>query len=444
MEKKKLIGQAVALLLLLLCLSTPVPPGRADKESPGSTPDAVGCRETAFVCFGSRPLPPIAPESLTLSRGDSRGLLLTWQEQGEKVDSYNIWRKDGDDHNSNPFIFLGTSLSDKRPGTKRWSDPSADPNRMYTYRVQGHTIDGPSSDCLTDCWSRGSAAEVWRPRLRLAVFRPSNARWFLLRDDGSVERNVQFGSLGDVPVPGDYLGAGYSQAAVYRPTSGEWCVRDPDSRDQSFRLGGLSGDEPLPGDYLGLGKTQMVIRRRSNGQWLVLQDGKEKLLATFGTSSDIAAPGNYNGDGITRIAVYRPSEARWYVLYNLQTREVRSVQFGAQGDQPVPGDYGLRGQTEPAVYRHFGADARIRWFFSFDGGRAPVEWGALGDQPVPGTYSGGRQDLVAVYRASTGEWWIREPTGRARTVTERPPTFPDHWLEDKPVPAAYIPASFGP
>ncbi len=54
----------------------------------------------------------------------------------------------------------------------------------------------------------------------VAVFRPSNGRWYVNGSAGS----IPWGSGGDVPVPGDYNGDGAADVAVFRPSNGRWYV----------------------------------------------------------------------------------------------------------------------------------------------------------------------------------------------------------------------------
>jgi hypothetical protein len=54
----------------------------------------------------------------------------------------------------------------------------------------------------------------------IAVFRPSNGRWYRQGVAGS----TQWGQNGDVAVPADYDGDSTIDLAVWRPTNGRWYV----------------------------------------------------------------------------------------------------------------------------------------------------------------------------------------------------------------------------
>src|SRR2546422_830446 len=92
----------------------------------------------------------------------------------------------------------------------------------------------------------------------LAVFRPSNGTWYIDTDrNGTVNASFQFGTAGDIPVPGDYgpsTGAGYPDGradfAVFRPSNGTWYISR--NRDGAVSLAvqfGADGDIPMNGLY---------------------------------------------------------------------------------------------------------------------------------------------------------------------------------------------------
>ena len=74
------------------------------------------------------------------------------------------------------------------------------------------------------------------------MWRPSVGAWFVL---GSSIYNVQWGQDGDIPVPGDYDGVGFTQLAIWRPSTGQWWVND----GLGGRTWGFSTDFPAPGHY---------------------------------------------------------------------------------------------------------------------------------------------------------------------------------------------------
>ena len=55
-----------------------------------------------------------------------------------------------------------------------------------------------------------------------ALFRPAEGKWHVLKSSNFSEALLQFGAIGDIPVPGDYDGDGITDHAVFRPSNGSW------------------------------------------------------------------------------------------------------------------------------------------------------------------------------------------------------------------------------
>ncbi|MDQ6927869.1 MAG: VCBS repeat-containing protein [Actinomycetota bacterium] len=219
-----------------------------------------------------------------------------------------------------------------------------------------------------------------------SVFRPSTGAWLIQQSGGGGNLSVNFGTSGDVPVPGDYNGDGVTDIAVYRPSTGQWFVRN--GATVSW---GTTGDIPIPGDYDANGTTDIAVYRPSTGQWFV----RGLFTVSWGTAGDIPVPADYNGNGTTDLAVYRPSNGTWYVR-NLAS----PVAWGAAGDIPVPGDYDGNGVADIAVFR----PSTGTWFV-YNG--PTTAWGTNGDIPVPGDYDGNGATDLAVYRPSSGGWFVK-------------------------------------
>lgn len=168
-----------------------------------------------------------------------------------------------------------------------------------------------------------------------AVWRPSNGRWYIY---GDTYREVAFGQMGDVPVPGDYNGDGTTDYAVYRPTTGEWHL-SVNSVVTVTTLGGAVGDMPVPADYDNDNKDDIAIFRPSTGRWSILKSGSGNSLSeTFwGLLNDVPVPGDYDGDGSYDIAVWRPSEGRWYIIRS--TAGIVTANWGLNNDKPAPVGY---------------------------------------------------------------------------------------------------------
>lgn len=217
----------------------------------------------------------------------------------------------------------------------------------------------------------------------IAVFRPSNGRWYT----NGVAGSVLLGANGDVPAPGDFNGDGVTERAVFRPSTGGWIVEGSPGATTL----GVAGDIPVPADYDGDWSEERAVYRPSNGRWTIEAVGSP---ISWGVVGDIPVPADFDGDGDADIAVYRPSNGRWYRL-----GVPGSVAFGVPGDRPVPGDYNGDGIDELAIFR----PSTGRWYINGVAGSTLL--GQVGDVPVPVDFDGDGDDDIAVYRPSAGRWF---------------------------------------
>ncbi|MBC7910851.1 MAG: VCBS repeat-containing protein [Pyrinomonadaceae bacterium] len=184
-----------------------------------------------------------------------------------------------------------------------------------------------------------------------AVWRPSTGEWIVDLSAGNVRHIQQWGSFGDVPVPGDYDGDGKSDFAVFRPSAGAWyALRSSDLTLLAVQWG-VNGDKPVPGDYDADGKTDLAVFRPADGAWYILRSSDNALsVVGFGTNGDKPAQADFDNDDKTDIAVFRPSNGHWYILKSSNS-SFSAVHFGLSTDKPVPADYDGDGKADIAVYR---------------------------------------------------------------------------------------------
>lgn len=196
-----------------------------------------------------------------------------------------------------------------------------------------------------------------------AVRRPSNFYWYIKNSGGSnfnseredgIQR-IQFGiNADDIPVKGDFDGDGKDDIAVRRPSNYFWYVKNSSGSNynsekqdgiQRIQFGLQSGDIPVPADYDGDGYTDIAVRRPSTFYWYILnssgvdlitnnQDGITRIV--FGQDeNDIPVPADYDGDGKADIAVRRDSNQFFYIL-NSSNSETQRINFGKQeNDIPI-------------------------------------------------------------------------------------------------------------
>ena len=85
----------------------------------------------------------------------------------------------------------------------------------------------------------------------------------------------------------------------------------------------MTGDLPVVGDWKGAGVSQLGLFRPSTGEWFLDYNGnkswngcsKERCMS-FGGAGDQPVTGDWNGSGTSKIGVFRPSTSVWYLDYN--------------------------------------------------------------------------------------------------------------------------------
>jgi photosystem II stability/assembly factor-like uncharacterized protein len=240
----------------------------------------------------------------------------------------------------------------------------------------------------------------------IAVWRPSDGYWYILRSAGATMISQQWGSqsLSDVPVPGDYDGDGKTDKAVWRSNTGMWYVLLSSDGSYTAQQWGLSSDKPVPGDYDGDGRWDIAVWRPSDGNWYVLQSSNNQWkVQQWGLSEDKPVTGDYDGDSKWDIAVWRPSDGYWYILQS-SNNQWKAQQWGLATDKPVAGDYDGDRKTDIAVWR----PSEGYWYIlrSSNGILQAQPWGTGGDTPQPGDFDGDGKFDLSVWRSSTGTWYI--------------------------------------
>ena len=233
----------------------------------------------------------------------------------------------------------------------------------------------------------------------IAVWRPSNGNWYVLRSSDGMIWQLQWGQptrsskdIQDIPVPADYDGDQVDDIAIWRPTDSRWYVLTSKTGFYPSRASisewGKFGDIPVPADYDGDGKTDAAVFRSTQDRWYVAQSKTGDLdVRKFGIAGkDVLVPADYTGDGRADLAVFRSGV--WYVQ-DSTTHETERFEFGFADSKPVPADYDGDGTTDFAAYR------QGTWYI-FDSGTPRLRSFRFGrDGEVPLTSLSVKPSIVA-------------------------------------------------
>ena len=202
---------------------------------------------------------------------------------------------------------------------------------------------------------------------QLGLFGAESAQWFMDKNTNETWDGCAvdlclgpFGVSGDLPVVGKWTSGGYDRVGVFHPSTGYWFLdKNSDGdftrcrKDQCAYLSVyMTGDLPVVGDWKGAGDSQLGLFRPSTGEWFLDYNGnkswngcsKERCMS-FGAPGDQPATGDWNGSGTSKIGVFRPSTSVWYLDYNGNGIwdgcgiDVCAVNFGAPGDIAVVGKW---------------------------------------------------------------------------------------------------------
>ena len=248
----------------------------------------------------------------------------------------------------------------------------------------------------------------------LALFRPSGglSTWHTQPLTGGAT-STQFGSTGDIPVPGDYTGDETTDLGVFRGSLGTWYTSLNPATNYGAQRWGVVGDVPVQGDYDRDGITDLAIFRPSNNNWYILRsDGNTYQQFAFGSAGDKPVVADYDGDGRTDPAIYRPSNGLWTSLpssgnyFSLGNQ----ILYGTGTDIPVPADYDGDGKADVAVYRPLEGNWYIFRSSLTAAQSQTISFGLNGDIPQPADYDNDRKADLAVFRPSNATWWVQRST----------------------------------
>jgi hypothetical protein len=238
---------------------------------------------------------------------------------------------------------------DEQTDLSYW-DPS---NGNWSYKTQ------TNGATTTVTWGLGSLGDIPMPGdydkdgiTDFAVYRNSTGVWYIRQSSNLAWYVIQWGITGDQPVSQDYDGDGFTDIAVWRPADGNWYVWHMGTQNYSIFHWGANGDRPIPEDYDGDGKTDYAVFRNNTGEWFILKSSDGTWIYTiFGIGDDELVPADYDGNGKADIAIYRKGIGMWFIKRNPNDTSYTSFFFGQNIDRPQPGDYDGDGVFDGAIYR---------------------------------------------------------------------------------------------
>ena len=232
----------------------------------------------------------------------------------------------------------------------------------------------------------------------IAVYRPSNGNWYVLKSSDGQFISFQFGSATDVPVSGDFDGDGKADYAVFRPSSGVWYIWQSKTQDLRAEQFGLATDKLVPADYDGDGKTDIAVYR--NGYWYIRRSSDGAFEAkNYGADTDTPITGDFDGDGKADLTVYRPAEGIWYTMRSSNEASF-ARNFGNSTDVPQSGDFDGDGLADIAQFRN-GNWYVLNSTTDFEASRL----GESDDKSIVGDYDGDGRADTTIFR--DGLWSIR-------------------------------------
>ena len=170
---------------------------------------------------------------------------------------------------------------------------------------------------------------------KVGVFRPSDGVFYLDHNGNGVwdgcgtDRCLQIGMNGDIPLVGDWNGSGTSKVGLFRPADGTFYLDANGTGtwegcgvDRCLQIG-LNGDIPLVGDWDGTGLSKVGVFRPSDGIFYLDYNGSGTWegcgvdrCTPIGLSTDKPIVGDWNGDGTTKVGAFRPSDGTFYLDKN--------------------------------------------------------------------------------------------------------------------------------
>ena len=299
---------------------------------------------------------------------------------------------------------FAASVSMQNTGTKAWAKASdITPHRLGSQNPQDNLTWGLSRvDLPSEPINPGQTATFNFNATAPTTPGPHNFDWKMLEEGGSTwylkdfnPDSIPLGQVGDVLVPGDYIGDDNNVDLAVARKNGDawnWYIQGADPIVYAS-----SKSIPVPADYIGDKKTDIaVVYDGGDGAWDWYIRGLADPIR-YASSLSTPVPADYNGDGKADIAVVYPVDGVW----NWYIRGIADpIAYGATDSIPVPADYNGDGKADIAVWWPNNGTWYVRGLYT-------LKWGTEGDIPVPGDYNGGQSGAdFGVFRPSDGKWYV--------------------------------------
>ena len=210
-------------------------------------------------------------------------------------------------------------------------------------------------------WSGGASSNIGTFDSITGIWqldRNGNGQW----DGCAVDICISsFGQPGDLPVTRKVSGVNGAIVGVFRPIQDLWHFDingnqafDGCSIDECANGVGTLGDIPVVGDWEGLGTEAIGVFRPSTGQWFLDGNANSRwdgcdveycLLQPFGDDGTLPLVGDWSGGGAARPGFFRPSTGEWVLDMNGNGHfdgcaiDACLGPFGYPGDLPVVGKW---------------------------------------------------------------------------------------------------------
>ncbi len=279
-----------------------------------------------------------------------------------------------------------------------------------------------------------------------SCFRQYDRRWVM-----SGGKSIKFGRVGDIPVPGNYVGNEADEIAVYKPDVNvfEYATKVSNSKvvSSKYKQWGLLGDKPISVNVEGDSMVDFGVFRSTDGSFYLTTSTNyyfrvpfinslvmPSLLSTWKWGENtLSNPivvnrwmhnrnkvlGDYDRDGKSDFVTAIVNRSLGITTFTINNGYGTSnVVVNAPGDALVPADYNGDGITQPAVVTVDPSNALLKWTVKNPNG-APdtvLYWGENGDQPIVGDYDGDGKADYAVARTINGYvyWYFYFATGETK------------------------------